>query len=229
MIKLEKIFKKYSGVSILENFDLSLKRGEIVVLIAPSGSGKTTLLNIISGIEDYDGGAIRKDISKIGYVFQEDRLLPWLSVRDNVSIVNKDKSRLDTILKKLKIDDYSEHFPKDLSGGMKQRVSIARAYNFGAELLLMDEAFKCLDLKLKNELLDDLIEDWSIENKTYLIATHDLAVASRLATRIIILSEKPMSIIRQIELDQKPHMRSSEEIKYIENTILGDENYEDEA
>lgn len=228
MLKLKKITKTFSKVKVLEKFDLHIKRGEILVLIGPSGSGKTTLLNIIAELEKIDQGVIEKKFSKVGYVFQEDRLLPWLSVKDNVSIVSNDTSKVEGILKTLKIWDYADNLPKDLSGGMKQRVSIARAYNFSSELVLMDEPFKCLDFKLKSELMDDLITKWKEDNNTYLLVTHDEKVAAKLATRILMLSNKPVRVINEIVLEKKPFSRSFEDISEIEKIILGDENYDKE-
>lgn len=226
MLKLKKITKTFSKVKVLEKFDLHIKRGEILVLLGPSGSGKTTLLNIIAELEKIDQGKIEKNISKVGYVFQEDRLLPWLSVKDNVSIVSSDTSKVEHILKKLKIWDYADNLPNDLSGGMKQRVSIARAYNFSSELVLMDEPFKCLDFKLKSDLINDLIKKWKEDNNTYLIVTHDEKVAAKLATRILVLSNKPVSVLNEIVLKEEPFNRTEEEITNVEKIILGDENYE---
>lgn len=156
MISLIDVYKKYGNEKIFEKFNMSLKKNSINAILGPSGTGKTTLLNIISGIEDIDSGEVIYNGNNISYIFQEDRLIPWLSVYDNIAFVLKSKyskknikNIVDKYLKLVKLQNHRDKYPRELSGGMKRRVAIARAFAYESDLLLMDEPFKGIDMELK--------------------------------------------------------------------------------
>lgn len=187
MLKLQNICKKFESLSVLENFSLEIRDSEIVAVTGPSGCGKTTLLNIIAGITKPDSGLIEKNSEKIGYVFQEDRLLPWLNVWENIKLVNKKRSKeeIQHFIDSVSLTGFENYTPDKLSGGMKQRCSIARALNYGASLLLLDEPFSGLDADLRNKLITDLLEINKSQKTAILIVTHNLEEAEALGAKII--------------------------------------------
>ncbi|TDT69708.1 NitT/TauT family transport system ATP-binding protein [Hypnocyclicus thermotrophus] len=185
-IKLISIDKKYNNEIIFKNFSIEFEENKIHIIFGPSGIGKTTLLNIIAQIEDFDKGKIINNHT-VSYVFQEDRLLPWLNVYENIefvlkSIINK-KNREKIIknnLKLVKLENHLYKFPNELSGGMQRRVALARAFSYPSSLLLMDEPFKGLDLKLKKEIISDFLNLYKSSNKTIILVTHDIKEAKLL-------------------------------------------------
>lgn len=181
IIKLNNIHKKFGDYTILSGFDLDVKHGEVLALLGPSGIGKSTILRIIAGLEKPDSGSIDIGTSHIGYVFQEARLLPWDTTLNNVALplralgVEKhealDRSRY--FLKCMELSKFEEMLPHQLSGGMCQRVSIARALAISPKILLLDEPFTGLDKKLKNTMRS-LLESSLDANQTAVIqVTHD--------------------------------------------------------
>lgn len=197
-MKLKNITKFYDENRIFENFSLDIQEGRVTVILGASGIGKTTLLNIISGeIKDYTGEVIFENKTKvISYIFQEEALIPWNTVYDNMLFVLKNKISKETIddfvlknLKLVKLDLYKDYYPNQLSGGMKRRLSIARAFAYPSKYLLMDEPFEFLDIKIKEEILDDFLEMQKIEKKTVILVTHDVKLAVYISDNIIVLSE----------------------------------------
>ena len=138
------IGKSFDNKIILENITFSILKQEIVSILGPSGIGKSTLLNILSGIEKPTTGKVEMFIEKIGYVFQDDRLLPWLTLFENIRLanINGDINAVGEILKIVGLENYTDYYPDQLSGGMRQRGAIARAMYYAGELLFLDEAFK---------------------------------------------------------------------------------------
>lgn len=202
MIDIKNLSKSFvKNENIIHEFNLKLERNGITCLLGPSGCGKTTLLRLIAGLAKSDGGSIDgvQNIS-FGYVFQEDRLLPWLSVKENIEwILKKDSDvDIDFYLKMLEIENAKNLYPKALSGGMKQRVSIARAFAFDADIILMDEPFKSLDYELKMTLMNSIIKLNQYEKKTIIIVTHDVQVAAFLGDNIILLKGNPLRVKTKI-------------------------------
>ncbi len=195
--------KKYDRV-IFDDFDLTIKSDEIVCVLGPSGCGKTTLLNAIAGLSAVDGGVVDVKVDRVGYVFQEDRLLPWLTVRDNIAFVNQSSAdaQIMALIDKMGLTGYADHYPAELSGGMRQRCSIARAFNYGADLLLMDEPFKSLDYSLRFKMIAALIDTWQIYRHAIIYVTHDIDEALLLADRIIILGGRPAKIVDTFTIEQ---------------------------
>ncbi|MFW5981927.1 MAG: ABC transporter ATP-binding protein [Halanaerobiaceae bacterium] len=207
---ISKSFKKdgYKNI-VLKDISFSLHRGEILALVGPSGCGKSTLLNIAAGLLKADSGELDfKTNSRIAYIFQEARLLPWMNIEDNISFVQKNflgevaaiKLR-NKLLEELDLLSDKDLYPAQLSGGMKQRVEIIRALSIKPDFLLMDEAFKSVDLALKYQLRNLILRHHSENNFAQLIVTHDPEEAVLLADKILILSASPAVVKKVLEID----------------------------
>jgi len=181
-------------------------------LLGPSGAGKTTLLNIVSGLMPADEGQVETLAKRTAYVFQEDRLLPWMTVRGNIELVNENLSKtdLDAILDEMDLLKSSEMYPEALSGGMRQRVAIARAFAYTPDLLLMDEPFKSLDFSLRARLIEALLKIWGKNQTTVFFVTHDMDEALWIADRIAILGKSPAGIVKTFEV-ARPRQLTEEE------------------
>lgn len=184
MISIKNLTKKYGDNTVYENFNLDFEEGETLCILGGSGSGKTTLLNCMAGLCPFDG-----EITPVrcSYVFQEPRLVPNLTVYGNLKLVYGDDGKIDEILKRVGIFEKRDSYPNKLSGGQAQRVSIARAYLFGGDIILMDEPFSSLDLKIKYEMYKLLGEMKREYNKTAVFVTHDVDEAVNLADKIIVI------------------------------------------
>ncbi|MGD6731381.1 MAG: ABC transporter ATP-binding protein [Pleomorphochaeta sp.] len=220
MLKVKNLKKVYQEHSLLAIKDLSftVHDSEIVMIIGPSGCGKSTLLNIISNNDNYYLGEVIFDKSKIGYVFQEDRLLPWKTVEENVRLVNMEGEREAAlkILDAVDILPFKDYLPKNLSGGMRQRCSIARALYYGSDLLLLDEPFKSLDHLLRNEMLKLIAKINQDTNISILYVTHDIDEALLLADRIFVLSKRPSIIADDFRIIEHPMKRNLESPKFVD-------------
>ncbi|MDE5545934.1 MAG: ABC transporter ATP-binding protein [Anaeroplasmataceae bacterium] len=193
MIKLIDICKKYDEHVIFDHFTLEFPKNKITCILGESGVGKTTLLNMIAGLTNYNGSI--EGIEKLSYIFQEARLIPSLTVKENLKFVSPEASdeRIEEILSKLEILDKKDTYPTKLSGGEAQRVSIARAFLFDAPIILMDEPFSSLDLSLKYKLISYFSSLWNMDKKTVLFVTHDIDEAILLADDIFILKDGNIS------------------------------------
>ncbi len=199
MINLKNITKKYEDKVIFENFNLSIPQNKITCILGESGVGKTTLLNMIARITEYQGEISLVD--KIAYIFQEPRLIPSLTVEENLKFIAPlaKVEEIDALLSILEIKEKKKSYPRHLSGGEQQRVSIARAFLYDAPLILMDEPFSSLDLSLKYRLIRHFAILWKQTKKTVLFVTHTIDEALWLANEIVILSKG--GIVKQYSLD----------------------------
>lgn len=199
------VTKAFDNLLILNNFNITFNMKEVTCLLGPSGCGKSTILKMLSTLDKkYEGTIEGIEGKRISFVFQESRLLPWLSVRDNLAYVLEDKvaskyleARIDYFLEKVELSNFKFDYPNTLSGGMKQRVSLARAFATPHDILLLDEPFQGIDKELKDQLmslLEKLIEE---DRKTVIMVTHDETEAKRLANRIIYLTDQPLRISRE--------------------------------
>ena len=183
--------KCFGQKQVFSGYEITIDPGQVTAVMGPSGKGKTTLLRIISGLEDADRGKIDLGCQRVSYLFQEDRLLPWLNLYDNLAIVLKGKMDFSTadsmireVLERMELTDDIDKLPQQLSGGMNRRVSMARAFVYPAGLLLLDEPFKGLDRALKDRIINGSWEHYT-KDKTVLMVTHSPSDAERLAQRII--------------------------------------------
>ena len=204
VLKVEHLHKTFPGGKgrepnrVLNDINFEMSGQHFVSVVGPSGCGKSTLLNIVSGIEHATSGtvAVVNDQGKparLGYVFQDPRLLPWRTVMDNMLYVQDDRGqqRREQMLKYLRmvgLEGNTDYFPSQLSGGMQQRVGIARAFGVEPDLLLMDEPFSHLDAITARGLRDQLQDIWTQTKKTVLFVTHDVMEAVQLSDRIIVLA-----------------------------------------
>ncbi|WP_099469477.1 ABC transporter ATP-binding protein [Konateibacter massiliensis] len=202
MLSVNHISKRFEELSVLNDINFNVKEKEIVVLIGPSGCGKSTLLNIISGLDQADSGTISGAKNKIACVFQDNRLLPWRSVWKNISLVKEaeEKGRIQELIEEVGLKGFENYYPRQLSGGMQKRCGIARAFYYEGELLLMDEPFQGLDYCLRNELMHMLLKLWKSNKQSVLFITHEIEEALTLATRIIVLSDRPSTIVKEFVL-----------------------------
>lgn len=199
--------KVYRGQSspVIENLKLSLKSGEFVCLLGPSGCGKTTLLNCIAGLDKaYDGDISVGDQHtqpKIGYIFQNPRLLPWRTVRENIELVlekQQSPAIIAPLLEAMQLTQAQHEYPERLSLGMSRRVAISRAFAIDPDVLLMDEPFVSLDAPTARQVRELLQTLWQQRPHTVLFVTHDLREAIALADKLVFLSTAPMTVIREI-------------------------------
>lgn len=201
-IIIKDLGKSFGKEKIFDEFNLELTDENINCIIGQSGCGKSTLLNMISGLEQYDSGSISgANIGDISYIFQEERLIEHLTVYDNLKIALKryyDKASLNKeineLLKIVGIEEIKDKYPYSLSGGMKQRVNIARAFGKPSKIILMDEPFKCLDYKLKYSIIDEFIEVLNKKPRMVIMVTHDLDEAVYFKGNIYVFGGKPVKV-----------------------------------
>ncbi|MBN2796959.1 MAG: ABC transporter ATP-binding protein [Clostridia bacterium] len=205
VIKVENLSIQYGSLKVLEKFNYVFHPNDITVLYGPSGCGKTTLLNAIAGTISYEG--LIKAKKPVSYIFQEDRLLPWMSVYENIAYVLDnsidEESKYDKVMHNLTLvglADQKDAYPSQLSGGMKRRVSIARAFAFPGEILLMDEPFKGLDKALKEQIMSDFLKIWENDKRSVIFVTHDENEANFIGHKILHLKGLPMEIIHEKQL-----------------------------
>ena len=195
ILEIKNLTKKYGSQTILDGIDLSIDKGEVVVVVGPSGCGKSTLLRCINSLEDIDAGEIIHDGHKIGMVFQSYELFPHLSVLDNITLApikvqKRDKAEVKKqaleLLKRVGLLDKADSYPRQLSGGQKQRVAIVRALCVEPEILLFDEVTAALDPEMVREVLDVML-DLAKQGRTMIIVTHEMQFAKAVADRVIFL------------------------------------------
>ena len=235
MLALERVGKTYpNGVHALGGVTLDVELGEIVAVIGGSGSGKSTLLRAIGGLDPPSEGAVVLDgeritapHEKIGIIFQEPRLLPWLKVADNVGFGLGGRPRAEraarvaTALKRVGLTDKAAMWPRELSGGQAQRVAIARALVPRPEVLLLDEPFSALDAFTRADLQDHLLDLWADAKPTLILVTHDVDESIVLADRVVVLCPRPGRIFDEIDVDlPRPRDRQSAAFDFVKRRVL---------
>jgi len=217
-IVIKNLSKSFGSLQVIENLDLKVAEGEFLCIIGPSGCGKTTLLRIIAGFEQYEGNILmdgQKIISPSPerfMVFQQfDQLLPWKTVSGNIEFGLKLKgmeslereSIMEEVVSMVGLEGFEDHYPHELSGGMKQRVAIARALVMKPKVLLMDEPFGSLDAQLRRKMRVELLRIWDALDITVIFVTHNIRESIMLGSRVIILSKSPSHIMRDFNVDHK--------------------------
>ncbi len=235
MLALDRVGKTYpNGVRALDGVTLAIKPGEILAIVGGSGCGKSTLLRAVSGLDrptqgqvTLDNEKIEKPHEKIGIIFQEPRLLPWLTVADNVGFGLHDrpsserKERVARALERVGMPEKAGAWPRELSGGQAQRVAIARALVPRPEVLLLDEPFSALDAFTRADLQDHLLKLWSDLKPTLVLVTHDVDEAVVLADRILVMRPRPGRVFEEIEADlPRPRDRQSAAFDFVKRRVL---------
>ncbi|PNR87236.1 ABC transporter ATP-binding protein, partial [Petrotoga sp. 9T1HF07.CasAA.8.2] len=195
VLKVDRLTKRFGDLLVIDNWSLELQEGEKIVLLGPSGCGKTTFFRIISGLERQSEGTVETFVEKMGYVFQEPRLLPWRTVYDNLKIILDDEKKIKQIISMISLEGFENLLPSKLSGGMKQRVNIARSLLVEPQILLMDEPFTSLDLNIKLSIIKDIEKMWKKSYFSILLVTHDIKEALMLGNKVVILSQRPSRIL----------------------------------
>lgn len=226
-IGIEDVFVSFDSVQVFRDLSLEISRGEFVAVVGPSGCGKTTLLNLLSGFLKPSSGQIVCS-GRVRMVYQADSLFPWQTVSQNISLglrsvesETERTSQLNEMLRLIKLDEFAAHYPHQLSGGMRQRVELARALIGNADILLLDEPFSSLDylarLRMRRELarmLDEL-------PRTVVLVTHDIEEAAQLADRILVLSDRPARICRELHAKLgRPREPTHPEVVETVHTVL---------
>lgn len=230
-LRLEQIGHGYFGKSVIEDFNLTLGTGEVVALIGPSGCGKTTILQIAAGLIEATSGTITRAYRRHAVVFQEPRLLPWMTMLDNIAYglrvrgtprrEARDAAAERALQVGLETGDFGK-YPVELSGGMRQRAAVARALAVRPEVLYFDEPFTAVDVGLKRVLQDLVIEAAARESFSALFVTHDLAEAVRIADRLLVLSTRQGGVIAEHDIGGQPGQRSNREIFELVETWSAD-------
>jgi NitT/TauT family transport system ATP-binding protein len=213
------ISKSYNGNFLFRNFNVEFSEGTITCILGPSGCGKTTLLNIVGKIISPDSGSlIGFDGKQFSYIFQEPRLLPWKTVRGNIEFVlsrelsaAERKARSEELIRLVELEGFANYYPSQLSGGMRQRVSIARAFACSSDIILMDEPLSGLDIALKQNMIRWFLQIWKSDRRTVVFVTHDVDEALMLGNEIIVLSQAPAQIVAHEMLNQPAGNRCMEE------------------
>ena len=233
-LEIKGLYKDFDEISLFRDFSIGFPEGTITCILGPSGCGKTTLLNIIGNIIKPDRGTLAGfDEKVISYIFQDPRLLPWKTVKGNIEFVlSKDmpadeRGKLtDRFIRLVELDGFAGYYPSKLSGGMRQRVSIARAFACYSDIILMDEPLKGLDIKLKLNLIETFSRIWQADKRTVIFVTHDVDEALLLGNEIVVLSQAPVKIVasQKVEIaitNRSPDSNYLKELKQILLNALG--------
>lgn len=215
--QIHKGFRNSNGeLKVLDSITLTVRAGEVLALMGPSGCGKSTLLNIVAGLIEPDQGEAKLNPStRLAYIFQEPRLLPWKTVEENLSFMQDNflseaeaREIRENLLQKTGLQAYKDIYPAQLSGGMKQRLEIVRALAIKPQLLLMDEPFRSLDLALQYQLQKLVLAEHTQHNFAILFITHNPQEAVMLSDRVVVFSDKPARVEQELTIDLPRDMRS---------------------
>ncbi len=210
---------KKAEIQAINNISFKVRKGEFIAIIGKSGCGKTSILSAIASLIPYEGKIIfynkllnQKATSFIGYMLQRDELFPWLTIEQNTLLPLKIKkmvnektiSKVSSLLKKYGLESFQKSYPNQLSGGMRQRAALIRTLSFSPDLLLLDEPFSALDYQTRLSVCDDVYSIIKKENKTAILVTHDISEAISVADKIIVLTERPATILNEhiVNLDK---------------------------
>lgn len=216
ILSIENLSKQYSGnggsggtLSIFAGFSLTCYKHQITSIIGPSGCGKSSLLNMISELDNEYAGSINKDVGHmIGYIFQDDALIPWKSVSENIMLGvrlkhgdSADRSRCEGLMQQYGLYEYRDYYPQMLSGGMRQKVALAQMMINKPDLVLLDEPFSSQDFFTKIQLENLFYRNIKDNNLSAILVTHDIDEAIALSDRVIVLSQKPCRILKDITIE----------------------------
>jgi NitT/TauT family transport system ATP-binding protein len=203
---LDHVYHSYGTVQVVHDLNLEVKPGEVVVLVGPSGCGKTTILNLLSGYIKPASGSIIKD-GIIRTVYQQDGLFPWLTVSENICLGlrslddnTRRKMEMLELIQLIHLEGFENHYPHQLSGGMRQRVELARVLAGDSDILLMDEPFSALDYQTRLRMRKELVRILDKRPRTVLFVTHDIEEAAQLADRVLVLSNRPATVRKELRI-----------------------------
>ncbi|HKR66618.1 MAG TPA: ABC transporter ATP-binding protein [Thermoanaerobaculia bacterium] len=218
---------RFGGMHVLEDIALDVREGEFVCILGPSGCGKSTLLNIVGGfleptdgVVTIDGEAVKGPDPRRIFVFQERGVFPWLTVEENIGFglfraTEKEKrERIAHYVQLVGLKGFENAYPRELSGGMKQRLEVARALAVNPDVLYLDEPFGALDSITRLQMRRELLRIWQAEKKTILFVTHDIEESVQLADRVVVLSARPGRVRRIVPIDI-PHPRDLSDPRYL--------------
>jgi NitT/TauT family transport system ATP-binding protein len=231
-ITVRNVSMAYESTRALEDVSFSVSEGEFCCVVGPSGCGKTTLLRAIAGLDDPDSGSVRVGGNPVtdpgldrGMVFQEYALFPWRTVRGNIRFgldrpaceCADCEARVRELVELVGLEDFEDAYPKELSGGMKQRVGIARALAVDPEILLMDEPFGSVDARTRDRLHAELLDIWAQTEQTIVFVTHDIDEAVTLADRVVVMDADPGTVQSTVSTDlERPRERTAHEfVEYV--------------
>jgi ABC-type nitrate/sulfonate/bicarbonate transport system ATPase subunit len=200
------VCQSFGSVEVLREFSLEVRPREFVALVGPSGCGKTTLLNLLAGTYRPSSGAVERG-GRTRTVYQQDGLFPWMTVRENILMGLRDialpgerERQLEDMLRLIRLEEFASHYPHQLSGGMRQRVELARALAGGADVLLMDEPFSALDYQTRLRMRRELARILEQRPRAVVFVTHDIEEAAQLADRVLVLSERPARCVSELRI-----------------------------
>jgi NitT/TauT family transport system ATP-binding protein len=206
-LRIEAASVRFGIIAVFEDFSLEISRGEFVAVVGPSGCGKTTLLNLLSQFIRPSAGSV-ECAGRVRMVYQHDSLFPWQTAGENIALGLrhlKDQAerrrQLDEMLHLISLDEFADHYPHQLSGGMRQRVELARALAGDTDILLLDEPFSSLDYLTRLRMRDELARILKQRPRTVVLVTHDIEEAAQLADRIVVLSARPARICCELTMD----------------------------
>jgi ABC-type nitrate/sulfonate/bicarbonate transport system ATPase subunit len=205
-LQLDRVSRSFGAVEVLRELSLNIRHGEFVAVVGPSGCGKTTLLNLLSGYDRPSSGSINRE-GRVRMVYQQDGLFPWKTVTQNIMLglrnLNDEKERnrqVSEMLRLISMEGFENHYPHQLSGGMRQRVELARALAGDSDILLMDEPFSALDYLTRLRMRQELAQLLRERPRTVALVTHDIEEAAQLADRVIVLTERPAQIRYELSI-----------------------------
>lgn len=235
-LELQNVNKSFDALKVLENVNIKVERGQFAAIVGPSGCGKSTVLRMVAGLESPDSGKVMADGETITkpspdrmMIFQEHALYPWLTVEENVGFglelakapKGERKKRVDEVLKRVGLEGFHRYYPNQLSGGMRQRVSIARALVMDPDVLLLDEPYGALDAMTRLTMQNELLKLWQGTGKTMLLITHDIDEALYLADKIFVMSARPGTVVHTVGLDlPRPRYRNGERFVKLRQEIM---------
>ena len=224
----KRFHRKETIVTVMSGMSLTVREGEFVCVVGPSGCGKSTLLNMSAGLMRpsagrvlYDGKPVPEPNTKVGYITQKDNLMPWRTVWGNIAMALQirgfDKSAIDQrvaeMVELVGLDGFEKAYPRELSGGMRKRVTLARTLAYEPEVILADEPFGALDAQLRTIMQQELLRIWSASRNTVIFITHDIAEAVALGDRVVVMSKRPTRVKVDVEIDL-PRPRDLSKIRF---------------
>lgn len=222
-LALQDVSHSFGPVKVLQDISLTIAQREFVAIIGPSGCGKSTLLNVLCGDEKPSKGSVERQ-GQVRMVYQQDGLFPWQTVTENIALglrfltdEQERKQQIRELLDLIRMEGFENHYPHQLSGGMRQRVELARALAGESDMLLMDEPFSALDYLTRLRMRDELARLLEERPRTVVLVTHDIEEAAQLADRIVVLTERPASIRREVTIDA-PRPRDLTDAAVVEAT-----------